>query len=199
MIKPSIDSIKSQNAYLKSIADSCNNEEYVKEETDAGFSYLVNRAIWIEHEHKPNLKEIQAAFADGEDRKDRIYKLLLRLDPASLGNVAGYLGSLDEKEGKEPGSKSSVPKDLKMTDGVLDPETTKETLQNFVEELRWRGTMHDIMPGTEELLNKEIVTGYIGFDPTADSLHVGSLLQIMVLRLLQKHHHQVIIRLHISK
>ncbi len=52
---------------------------------------------------------------------------------------------------------------------------------NFIEELKWRGILHDVMPGTEELLNKEIVTGYIGFDPTADSLHVGSLAQIMTL------------------
>ena len=52
---------------------------------------------------------------------------------------------------------------------------------NFVEELRWRGMLHDIMPGTEEELNKGIVSGYIGFDPTADSLHVGHLTQIMTL------------------
>ena len=52
---------------------------------------------------------------------------------------------------------------------------------NFIEELKWRGILHDVMPGTEELLNKEVVTGYIGFDPTADSLHVGSLAQIMTL------------------
>ncbi|MDF2449086.1 MAG: tyrosine--tRNA ligase [Bacteroidota bacterium] len=52
---------------------------------------------------------------------------------------------------------------------------------NFIEELKWRGMLHDVMPGTEELLNKEVVTGYIGFDPTADSLHVGSLAQIMTL------------------
>lgn len=52
---------------------------------------------------------------------------------------------------------------------------------NFVEELKWRGLLHDMMPGTEELLNKGLVTGYIGFDPTADSLHVGSLAQIMTL------------------
>ena len=52
---------------------------------------------------------------------------------------------------------------------------------NFIEELIWRGILHDVMPGTEELLNKEVVTGYIGFDPTADSLHVGSLAQIMTL------------------
>jgi tyrosyl-tRNA synthetase len=52
---------------------------------------------------------------------------------------------------------------------------------NFIEELKWRGILHDVMPGTEELLNKEMTTGYIGFDPTADSLHVGSLAQIMTL------------------
>ncbi|MBN8701805.1 MAG: tyrosine--tRNA ligase [Bacteroidetes bacterium] len=52
---------------------------------------------------------------------------------------------------------------------------------NFIEELRWRGLLHDAMPGTEELLAKEMVSGYIGFDPTADSLHIGSLSQIMTL------------------
>jgi tyrosyl-tRNA synthetase len=52
---------------------------------------------------------------------------------------------------------------------------------NFVEELRWRGMIHDIMPGTEELLEKEITTGYIGFDPTADSLHIGHMVQVMLL------------------
>ncbi len=53
--------------------------------------------------------------------------------------------------------------------------------KNFVEELRWRGMVHDIMPGTEDLLNKGMTTGYIGFDPTADSLHIGNLVQIMTL------------------
>ena len=52
---------------------------------------------------------------------------------------------------------------------------------NFVEELRWRGMIHDIMPGTEELLDKEVTTGYIGFDPTADSLHIGHMVQVMLL------------------
>ncbi len=52
---------------------------------------------------------------------------------------------------------------------------------NFIEELKWRGILHDMMPGTEELLMKESTTGYIGFDPTADSLHVGSMAQIMTL------------------
>jgi len=52
---------------------------------------------------------------------------------------------------------------------------------NFVEELKWRGMIHDIMPGTEELLNKEKTSGYIGFDPTADSLHIGHMVQVMLL------------------
>jgi len=61
---------------------------------------------------------------------------------------------------------------------------------NFVEELRWRGMLHDIMPGTEEMLNKGMVSGYIGFDPTADSLHVGSLAQIMTLIHFQRAGHK---------
>ena len=52
---------------------------------------------------------------------------------------------------------------------------------NFIHELQWRGMLHDMMPGTEDLLSKGSITGYIGFDPTADSLHVGSLAQIMTL------------------
>ena len=60
---------------------------------------------------------------------------------------------------------------------------------NFVEELTWRGMIHDIMPGTEELLNKEITTGYIGFDPTADSLHIGHMVQVMLLMHFQKSGH----------
>jgi tyrosyl-tRNA synthetase len=60
----------------------------------------------------------------------------------------------------------------------------------FVEELRWRGMVHDMMPGTEEQLNKEMTTGYIGFDPTADSLHIGSLLPIMLLVHFQRAGHK---------
>lgn len=52
---------------------------------------------------------------------------------------------------------------------------------NFVEELRWRGMLHDITPGTEEMLEKETAKGYIGFDPTADSLHIGHMVQVMLL------------------
>ena len=61
---------------------------------------------------------------------------------------------------------------------------------NFVEELRWRGMLHDIMPGTEEELNKGMTAGYIGFDPTADSLHVGHLTQIMTLIHFQRAGHK---------
>ncbi len=61
---------------------------------------------------------------------------------------------------------------------------------NFVEELRWRGMIHDAMPGTEEQLEKELTTGYIGFDPTADSLHIGNLVPIIILRHLQMHGHK---------
>ncbi|MGD0341687.1 MAG: tyrosine--tRNA ligase [Bacteroidales bacterium] len=60
---------------------------------------------------------------------------------------------------------------------------------NFVEELKWRGMIHDIMPGTEELLEKEVTTGYIGFDPTADSLHIGHMVQVMLLVHFQRSGH----------
>lgn len=63
---------------------------------------------------------------------------------------------------------------------------------NFVEELRWRGMIHDIMPGTEEELEKGITTAYIGFDPTSDSLHIGSLVQIMILVHFQRSGHKPI-------
>lgn len=61
---------------------------------------------------------------------------------------------------------------------------------SFIEELKWRGMLNDSMPGTEELLKSEQVTAYIGFDPTADSLHIGSLAQIMTLRLFQQAGHK---------
>ena len=61
---------------------------------------------------------------------------------------------------------------------------------NFVEELRWRGMIHSMMPGTEELLAKEKVTAYVGIDPTADSLHIGHLCGVMMLRHLQRCGHK---------
>ena len=61
---------------------------------------------------------------------------------------------------------------------------------NLIEELRWRGLIQDIMPGTEEQLKKEMTSAYIGFDPTADSLHIGSLVPILLLVHLQKAGHK---------
>lgn len=66
-------------------------------------------------------------------------------------------------------------------------------MKNFVEELKWRGMLAQIMPGTEELLQKEMVTAYLGTDPTADSLHIGHLCGIMMLRHLQRCGHKPII------
>lgn len=63
---------------------------------------------------------------------------------------------------------------------------------SLVKELQWRGMIHDIMPGTEEQLNKELTTGYVGFDPTADSLHIGNLVPVMLLVHLQKAGHKPI-------
>lgn len=63
---------------------------------------------------------------------------------------------------------------------------------DFIEELRWRGLLHDSMPGTEDLLNKEMVNGYIGFDPTADSLHIGNLVPITLLIHFQRAGHKPI-------
>jgi len=61
---------------------------------------------------------------------------------------------------------------------------------SFIQELKWRGMIHDIMPGTEDQFQKEMTSAYIGFDPTADSLHIGSLVQIMILVHLQNSGHK---------
>ena len=63
---------------------------------------------------------------------------------------------------------------------------------NFVEELKWRGMLQDIMPGTEELLKKELTSTYVGIDPTADSLHIGHLVGVMMLKLFQHSGHKPI-------
>ena len=63
---------------------------------------------------------------------------------------------------------------------------------NFIEELKWRGMIHDIMPGTEEQLSKEMTTAYVGIDPTADSLHIGHLVSIMILKHFQRCGHKPI-------
>ena len=65
-------------------------------------------------------------------------------------------------------------------------ENSSINYESLIEELQWRGLIQDIMPGTEEQLNKEMTSGYIGFDPTADSLHIGSLVPIFLLVHLQK-------------
>ena len=65
-------------------------------------------------------------------------------------------------------------------------------MTNFIQELQWRGMIQDIMPGTEEQLLKEMTTAYVGFDPTADSLHIGSLVPILLLVHLQKAGHKPI-------
>jgi tyrosyl-tRNA synthetase len=68
----------------------------------------------------------------------------------------------------------------------------KKPGMNFVEELMWRGMIHDIMPGTEEQLQKEMTTAYVGIDPTADSLHVGHLVSVMMMKHLQRAGHKPI-------
>lgn len=69
----------------------------------------------------------------------------------------------------------------------------KTVKMNFVQDLRWRGIIHDMMPGTEEQLNREMTAGYIGFDPTSDSLHVGSFAQIMLLKRFQLAGHKPVV------
>jgi tyrosyl-tRNA synthetase len=65
--------------------------------------------------------------------------------------------------------------------------------EKFIDELKWRGMVHDIMPGTEDAINRQVCSGYIGFDPTADSLHVGHLVQIMTLVHFQRCGHKPIV------
>lgn len=71
-------------------------------------------------------------------------------------------------------------------------KNSQKTSMNFIEELKWRGMIHDIMPGTEAVLKEKKCNGYIGFDPTADSLHIGSLVQIMTLVHFQRAGHKPI-------
>ena len=63
---------------------------------------------------------------------------------------------------------------------------------NFVQELKWRGMIQDMTPGTEEQLQKEMTTAYLGIDPTADSLHIGHLVGVMMLRHFQRSGHRPI-------
>ncbi len=64
---------------------------------------------------------------------------------------------------------------------------------NFIDELKWRGMIHDMMPGVEEQLNKEMTTAYVGFDPTADSLHIGHLVGVMILKHFQACGHRPVV------
>ena len=63
-------------------------------------------------------------------------------------------------------------------------------MKNFIEELRWRGMLQDMMPGTEEQLKKEMMTAYVGIDPTADSLHIGHLVGVIALKHFQRCGHK---------
>lgn len=74
-------------------------------------------------------------------------------------------------------------------------KNTINTVANFLEELRWRGLIHDLTPGVEEHLNSGVVRGYIGFDPTAPSLTIGNYVQIMLLTFLQRAGHQPVVLL----
>jgi len=69
-------------------------------------------------------------------------------------------------------------------------QITVSEIKNFVEELRWRDMIHDMTPGTEKQLQEEMTSGYIGFDPTADSLHIGNLVPVMLLVHLQRSGHK---------
>jgi tyrosyl-tRNA synthetase len=71
-------------------------------------------------------------------------------------------------------------------------DTKNKLKMNFVEELKWRGMVHDVMPGTEEQLEKELTSAYLGIDPTADSLHIGHLVGVMVLKHFQLAGHKPI-------
>ena len=66
-------------------------------------------------------------------------------------------------------------------------------MDNFIKELEWRGMIHNVMPGTEELLMKEMTTAYVGIDPTADSLHIGHLVDVMMLSHLQRCGHRPLV------
>ena len=71
-------------------------------------------------------------------------------------------------------------------------QNNNHTFMNFVEELKWRGMIHQMMPGTEEQLQKEMTVAYLGIDPTADSLHIGHLVGVMMLKHLQRAGHKPI-------
>ena len=71
-------------------------------------------------------------------------------------------------------------------------QNSKDQMKNFIEELKWRGMLHDSMPGTEDMLAKEMSSAYLGIDPTADSLHIGHLVGVMMLKHFQLAGHRPI-------
>jgi len=75
----------------------------------------------------------------------------------------------------------------------VNRQINKALTMNFVEELRWRGMIHDVMPGTEEQLSKELTSAYVGIDPTADSLHIGHLVGVMMLKHFQACGHKPLV------
>jgi tyrosyl-tRNA synthetase len=75
---------------------------------------------------------------------------------------------------------------------AVSKKTASRMKMNFVEEVRWRGMIHDMMPGTEEQLQKELTSAYVGIDPTADSLHIGHLVSVMMLKHFQRAGHRPI-------
>jgi tyrosyl-tRNA synthetase len=81
---------------------------------------------------------------------------------------------------------------FKLSNCIIFAQISYKKMKNLVEELKWRGLFHDMMPGTEEQLLKESTTTYIGFDPTADSLHIGSMVQIILLIHLKNFGHRPI-------
>jgi tyrosyl-tRNA synthetase len=80
-----------------------------------------------------------------------------------------------------------------LNNSALSCTFAKNDSMNFVEELNWRGMIHTIMPGTEEVLQKEMISAYVGIDPTADSLHIGHLVGVMMLKHLQQAGHKPIV------
>ena len=81
---------------------------------------------------------------------------------------------------------------MRLFSCIFAPLKNKKNTMNFVEELKWRGMIHDLMPGTDEFLQKGMTSAYVGIDPTADSLHIGHLVGVMMLKHFQRAGHRPI-------
>jgi tyrosyl-tRNA synthetase len=101
--------------------------------------------------------------------------------------VSGDKGSL-EIYGNEYDTEYYLCESVKHTNAKYNHQK-----MNFVEELKWRGMIHDMMPGVEEQLTKEMTTAYVGIDPTADSLHIGHLVSVMMLKHFQVSGHRPVV------